>query len=256
MKHLGVIGGLGPMATAYFLELVVKMTDVKTDQEHLPVTVLNRPAIPDRTAYILGKSEESPLSAIAQYAKELQNFGASCIAIPCITSHYFYDEFSRSVDIPIINIVAETAAYLKAHGIQKAGIMATTGTISTNLFQAALNQKSIGWVIPSDEGQQKVMHLIYGNVKAGLPVETELFREVSEELREMGSECVILGCTELSLIKRDYPIGSGYLDALEVLAMCSVTQCKKPLKPQYQNLLTAETAGRLQNFTSGSQAGR
>ena len=66
----------------------------------------------------------------------------------------------------------------------------------------------------------------------------------------------ILGCTELSLIKRDYPIGSGYLDALEVLAMCSVIQCKKPLKPQYQNLLTAETAGRLQNFTSGAQAGR
>ena len=117
-----------------------------------------------------------------------------------------------------------------------------------------LSQK-IAFAVPSDEGQQKVMHLIYGNVKAGLPVETELFREVSEELRGMGSQCIILGCTELSLIKRDYPVGSGYLDALEVLAMCSVIRCEKPLKPQYQNLLTAETAGRFQNFTSGAQSG-
>lgn len=255
MKHLGVIGGLGPMATAYFLELVVKMTDVKTDQEHLPITVLNRPAIPDRTAYILGKSDKSPLPAIIRYAKELQDLGADCIAIPCITSHHFYDEFSRSVDIPIINIVTETAAYLKAHGIQKAGIMATTGTISTNLFQDALAKEGIAFATPSDEDQQKVMHLIYDNVKAGLPVEMELFRQVSEALRQMGCECIILGCTELSLIKRDYPIGSGYLDALEVLAMCSVTRCEKPLKQTYQNLLTAETAGRLQNFTAGQSAG-
>lgn len=249
MKHLGVIGGLGPMATAYFLELVVKMTDVKTDQEHLPVTVLNRPAIPDRTAYILGKSGESPLPAIIRYARELENFGATCIAIPCITSHHFYSEFSEATGIPIINIVSETAAYLKAHGIQKAGIMATSGTISTNLFQNALTKQGIAFATPSIDDQQKVMRLIYENVKAGIPAEMNLFREVSEELRAMGCECIILGCTELSLIKRDFPIGPGYLDALEVLAMCSVTRCEKPLKPQYQNLLTAETAGRLQNFS-------
>lgn len=248
MKHLGVIGGLGPMATAYFLELVVKMTDVKTDQEHCPVTVLSRPAIPDRTAYIMRKSKESPLPAIVEYAKELEAFGASCIAIPCITSHHFYDEFAGEVNIPVINIVAETAAYLKAHGIEKAGIMATTGTISTNLFQDALTKEGISFATPSKEGQQKVMHLIYDNVKAGRPVEMELFREVSDGLRKTGCQCIILGCTELSLIKRDFPLGSGYLDALEVLARCSVTCCEKPLKPEYQNLLDAETAGRLQNF--------
>ena len=253
MKHLGVIGGLGPMATAYFLELVVKMTDVKTDQEHLPVTVLNRPSIPDRTAYILGKSKESPLPAIIRYAKELEAFGASCIAIPCITSHYFYSEFAWAVDIPVINIVSETASYLRTRGVRKAGIMATTGTISTNLFQDALKKEGISFAIPSGEGQQKVMRLIYDNVKAGLPVEMKLFREVSDELRAMGCECIILGCTELSLIKRDYPIGAGYLDALEVLAVCSVTRCEKPLKPQCQNLLTAETAGRLQNFADAGK---
>ena len=237
MKNLGVIGGLGPMATAYFLELVVKMTDVKKDQEHLPVTLLSRPAIPDRTAYILGESDKSPLPEIIDYAKTLESLGVTCIAIPCITSHYFYSEFAKSVKIPVINIVVETASYLKKLGIKKVGIMATSGTISTNLFQDALKKEGIEFATPSDDGQKKVMHLIYSNVKAGLPVETKLFEEVTKELKDMGCECIILGCTELSLIKRDYDIGKGYLDALEVLAMASVLCNDMPLKEEYKNLL-------------------
>ncbi len=237
MKNLGVIGGLGPMATAYLLELIVKMTDVKKDQDHLPVTLLSRPDIPDRTAYILGESDKSPLPDIIDYAKTLESLNASCIVIPCITSHYFYSEFAKSVKIPVINIVSETAAYLKSMGIKKAGIMATSGTVKTGLFQNALKKEGVEFVTPSEDGQKKVMHLIYDNVKAGLPVETKLFEEVTNELKEKGSECIILGCTELSLIKRDYNIGKGYLDALEVLAMASVLCCDMPLKEEYKNLL-------------------
>ena len=237
MKNLGVIGGLGPMATAYFLELIVKMTDVKKDQEHLPVTLLSRPDIPDRTAFILGESDKSPLPDIINYAKTLESLDASCIAIPCITSHYFYSEFAKSVKIPVINIVAETAAYLKSLDIKKVGIMATSGTIATKLFQNALQKEGIEFEIPDEENQKKVMHLIYDNVKAGIPVEMKLFDEVSKKLREKGCECIILGCTELSLIKRDYNIAKGYLDALEVLAMASVLCCDMPLREEYKNLL-------------------
>ena len=237
MKNLGVIGGLGPMATAYFLELIIKMTDVKTDQEHLPITLFNRPAIPDRTAYILGKSDKSPLPQIVDYLKGLESLGVSCVAIPCITSHYFYSEFQKSVKIPIINIVSETADYLKTQGVKKVGIMATEGTISTNLFQDALKKQAIAFEVPTADTQKKVMHLIYNNVKAGLPVELQLFKEVSKELFDKGCECIILGCTELSLIKRDYKIGKGYLDALEVLAVASVKACEMPLKKEYKNLL-------------------
>ncbi len=237
MKNLGIIGGLGPMATAYFLELIVKMTDVGTDQEHLATTLLSRPAIPDRTAYILGKSDLSPLPEILNYAKELEKLNATCIAIPCITSHYFYNDFAKSVKIPVINIVVETAAYLKSRGVKKVGIMATSGTISTNLFQEALKAEGILFETPCEDHQKKVMHIIYNNIKAGLPVEMNLFKEVSDGLINKGCECIILGCTELSLIKRDYSIGNNYLDALEVLAVASILCCEKPLKPEYENLL-------------------
>lgn len=238
MKTLGVIGGLGPMATAYFLQLVVQMTKANKDQEHLDVTILNRPSIPDRTSYILDRSKPSPLPPIREAAKQLEDMGCCCIAIPCITSHYFFEEFSASVKIPFVNIVEETAAYLKACGVKTAGILATVGTVSTNLFQRALEKQGIAYVLPDEEGQKLVMELIYDDVKAGKPVELSKFERVSQMLREKGSECNILGCTELSLIKRDYPLGAGFLDAMEVLAHASVLKCGKEIKPQYDELIS------------------
>lgn len=238
MKSLGVIGGLGPMATAYFLELTVRMTDAARDQDHLEVTILDRPSIPDRTACILGQSAESPVPMMAEAAKTLEALGASCIAVPCVTSHYFFGELQKAVHIPFIHLVKETAAHLKENGVQKAGILATTGTVATGLFQQALEAEGIRWAVPDQDGQEKVMHLIYENVKAGLPPELPLFEEVCAGLRKKGAECMILGCTELSLIKRDFPVGAGVLDVLEVLAKCSVEYCEKPLRKEYKRLIS------------------
>ena len=238
MKSLGVIGGLGPMATAYFLELTVRMTDAARDQDHLEVTILDRPSIPDRTACILGRSKESPVPMMEKAAKTLEALGASCIAVPCVTSHYFFEELQKSVRIPFIHLVRETAAHLKENGVSSAGILATSGTVATGLFQKALEAEGISWHIPDAGGQEKVMHLIYENVKAGLPPELPLFEEVCAGLRKKGAECTILGCTELSLIKRDFPVGPGCLDALEVLAKRSIEYCEKPLRPAYLSLIT------------------
>ena len=93
-KHthiLGVIGGLGPLATAYFLELITKMTDAEKDQDHLEIIIHSKPSIPDRTEYILGKSNENPMQDFIAISKSLASAGTQCIAIPCMTAHYFYD---------------------------------------------------------------------------------------------------------------------------------------------------------------------
>lgn len=237
MKSLGVIGGLGPMASAYFLELLVRMTEASRDQDHLDVILFSRPSVPDRTAAILGKGE-SPVPLMAQAARELEKLGACCIAVPCITSHYFFGELEKAVSIPFLHLVRETAAHLKENGVKKAGILATSGTVSTGLFQRELEALGIAWAVPPAAEQEKVMHLIYDNVKAGKPAELPLFDQVSAGLRREGAECMILGCTELSLIKRDNALGAGYLDALDVLAKASVEFCGKPLRPGYQSLIT------------------
>ena len=87
---LGVIGGLGPLATAYYYELLTKMSDVSCDQEHLEIYIHSCPQIPDRTAYILDHTQDNPVGAMIQVAKGLQEQGVDYIAIPCITAHYFH----------------------------------------------------------------------------------------------------------------------------------------------------------------------
>lgn len=134
-------------------------------------------------------------------------------------------------------MVRETAAYLKEAGCKKPGIMATTGTVRMGLFQTALTDAGLSYVLPNDEMQQNVMSLIYDCVKAGEPADMVKFRAVSDALRADGCDAIILGCTELSIIKRDNELGPGYLDALEVLARACILACGKKLKPKYSSLI-------------------
>lgn len=237
MNSFGIIGGLGPMATAYLLELIIDMTDAKTDQEHLDAIIFNCPSVPDRTAYILDHSKPSPVPPMIDMAKKLEALGVCAIGTPCVTAHSFHEELQRSVNVPFINMVQETAAYLKNAGCKKAGIMATTGTVHNGLFQRALSEIGLSYALPDDAMQQYVMSLIYDCVKAGEPADMEKFRTVSDALRKEGCDAIILGCTELSIIKRDNAIGSGYLDALEVLAHAAILACGKKIKPKYISLL-------------------
>ena len=235
---LGVIGGLGPIATAHFMELVIRMTEAATDQEHLDMIIYNRPSIPDRTGYILDPTKPNPLPEMIRVGNALAHQGAKLIAIPCMTAHYFHRDLTHCIEAPIVHAIHETAAHLKKHGITKAGIMATDGTIRSKLFQQELRKHGIEPVIPGEMGQKCVMSLIYDDIKANRPAGMDKFRFASEELREQGAQAIILGCTELSLVKRDHNIGAGYLDAMEVLAQTCVIRCGGRLKEAYQELIS------------------
>ena len=121
METLGIIGGMGPMATAYLLELVIQMTNAKTDQEHLRTIVFDNPQVPDRTAYILDREKPSPLPVLEDMAQTLERIGCGVLCAPCVTSHYFYPELSSSVSVPFLHMVEETARELQEAGRKKAG---------------------------------------------------------------------------------------------------------------------------------------
>lgn len=236
-EKLGIIGGLGPMATAYFMQLVIEMTQAGTDQEHIEMIIYNCPSVPDRTSYILGESDRNPVAPMIEIGRKLVEAGVDTIAIPCITAHYFHDEMERAIGVSILHGIAETASYLAERGYRRVGIMATDGTVRSGLFTAEFEKKGLCCCYPSAERQAAVMELIYRDVKAGKPADMVKFRRVAQELRDMDAEVILLGCTELSLIKRDNCLGAGFLDVMEVLARCSVESFRK-LKPEYRELIT------------------
>jgi len=237
-RVLGVIGGLGPMATAHFLDLIAHMTQAPTEQEHVDMIVYNFPSIPDRTCYILGSNLKSPLPGLLWAGRALAREGTDMIAIPSVTAHYFYEELSEELRVPVIHGIRETARYLRGCGITSAGIMATDGTIISGIFSQALMEEGIRPVLPGRQAQADVMHLIYSNIKAGKPAEMDRFHAVERELREKGAQAVILGCTELSIIAKEHTLGPGFLDTAQVLARAAILGCGASLREEYNQLIT------------------
>lgn len=237
MKKLGIIGGLGPMATTYFLYLLTQMSRAESDQEHMEIIMHSKPSIPDRTRYILGLSQDNPAVQMIEIGRELKGMGAELLAIPCITAHYFHEELEKNIGLKVLHAVQETAEYLKQAGVDKVGILATDGTVKSGLFDRVLKQYGIATVNPGEESQQMVMDLIYRQIKSGEKGNIDEFIQVGEALSAAGAQVNLLGCTELSLLKRDYVLPGGYLDVLEVLAKCAVQECGR-FDLRYHNLIT------------------
>jgi len=126
---------MGPLATACFMEMVINMTDAQRDCEHIPMIIYNRPSVPDRTCYIVGKSGDSPLPEIISTGKKLASLGADYIAVPCVTAYFFYDEIKSAIDVPVIDMIAETVACMKERNIRRVGLMATDVTKSGGFFR-------------------------------------------------------------------------------------------------------------------------
>lgn len=238
MNRLGVIGGLGPLATAYYLQLLADMAQAECDQDHMEVYMYSCPQIPDRTGHILHpETTESPLPKMIELCKKLEKEEVKAVTIPCITAHYFCEGLEEVCEVPIINVVKETANYLAKRDIKRVGIMATDGTIQTRLLQDELELAGMDVLIPDEIYQEKVMTLIYDQVKKGKPSEQKLQQEVEQHLKEKGVDVILLACTELSIIKRDGKTGANVLDLLEVLASCAVKCCGE-LKEEYKELIS------------------
>ncbi|MBP3919766.1 MAG: aspartate/glutamate racemase family protein [Clostridia bacterium] len=226
---LGILGGLGPMASAYFYELLIAHTEAACDQDHIDIILNSHATTPDRTAFIIGQSDDNPLTVMVDDICRMKAYGADLIAIPCNTAHYFYDKLIASTDLPILNIMEETAACLAAHGIQRAGILATDGTVITGTYDRYLNAHKIDCIRPDKEDQSKIMHIIYEEIKHGRQPDMEMFFCVSGHLRTAGAQAIILGCTELSLIKKQYgaTLPRYFIDSMDVLAYATIRACGK-----------------------------
>lgn len=223
-KILGVIGGMGPEATSYFFEELVAHTKADKDQEHIDTIILNRATLPDRSKAILTGEAEELLNGLIQNAQLLEKLGASHIAIPCNTSHYWYDAIQKEISIPIIHMVRETIKYALTHfdQVQKIGVLATTGTIQTGIYHQECEMLGVETIVPSEENQNAIMSLIYDEIKKGHPGDYTKFQKAYDDLIEAGSDVVILACTELSVFKKSNKINENCLDAMDVLVKESI----------------------------------
>lgn len=224
MKTVGIIGGMGPLATCDLFRKIIGKTPAQSDQEHIRVVIDSNTAIPDRTAAIL-EGGPDPLPQLVRSAIGLEGMGAELLVMPCNTAHYFYDELVRFVRVPVLHMIRETLEEMRRRGIKNAGLLATDGTCRSGVYDRVFKGSGIRLLKPEGEAQAQVMRVIYQGVKAGKTAyDTAALELALDGLEGQGAECFILGCTELPLAFELYGISRSSLDPTAILAAAAVRE--------------------------------
>lgn len=217
---LGILGGMGPLATAKLFERIVNLTDVNSDQEHIEMCILNNCTIPDRTSAIFDDGE-LPIDKINEGINQLIEIGCENYIIPCNTAHYFKNYYLKDDRINFIDMIEETIKFLKEkfYGY-KICVLATNGTVKTNIYG---KDESVNINYPCDITQNEVMEIIY-KTKAGF----DMFNNLQNIVKSEKYDIYLLACTELSIYKDR--LEGNVIDAMDILAMKAIEKCGKKVK--------------------------
>ena len=211
-----VLGGMGTLATESYIRLVNRATHAHCDQDYLDYIVFNDSSVPDRTAYILGESDENPFPVLADDIEKATAMGASFIVLTCNTAHYFYDDFQALTTVPILHMprgaVARMAQRYPKDRFPRVGFLGTVGSRKSGVYKRAVEEAGYTFVEPTDELQARITSLIYDDVKGSGPC---------------ACDTLILGCTELSVLNEAFPLPQlPVIDAQAVLVEDTVARAE------------------------------
>lgn len=225
---VGILGGMGPLATADLYRKIILATDATTDQEHLPVVIWADPRVPDRTEALLSGGAD-PVPWLVRGAQALAQLGADFIVMPCNTAHAFLEQVQPRVDKPFLSMI-DAAVDAVARGlpdVRIVGLLATSGALASGIYQRALHARGLRAVIPDDDHQARCVMEAIRRVKAG---ETDspagLLAEAGEHLAMRGAQALIAACTEIPVVLRQEHVRLPLIDATDALARLAVATAR------------------------------
>ncbi|ASM37441.1 aspartate/glutamate racemase family protein [Campylobacter sputorum] len=199
MKRIGIIGGMGPLATIDIYEKIVKLTNANKDQDNIPIVIDNYPQIPDRTAYILD-NKENPYPYLKESALRLKQAGCEAICMACNTAHFFAKKLVDETGINLVHIAKNAVDSIKVEfpNAKKIAVIATTGTTKAKIYEDNLISAGYECVKISNENMQNIMDCIYKGVKANKTTEyVKLFNDTIDCIQ---ADVYIAACTEIPLL--------------------------------------------------------
>ena len=207
-KIIGILGGMGPEATADLFYRIIRATPVKRDQDHLRTIIYSDSKVPDRTPAILGEGED-PVPEMLLAGKALEGAGADFLIIPCNTAHHFIDRLREKLGIPILHMIEMTAEMVrkKMPRVKRAGLIASDGTLKSGIYDRFFNKVGVDILAPSEEMQKEAMKAIYEHIKTGnLDDGRDIVMKISESLMEDGADMVICGHTHAPTVEGERPL--------------------------------------------------
>ena len=219
---IGILGGMGPAATIDLMQKILAATPATCDQEHAPCVVWNVPQIPDRPGAIFSGTP-SPFPEMLRGALQLQACGATAIAMPCNTAHFWADALQAELRIPLLHIADAVVAMLRSRAKPaRIALLATAATIHAGFYQSRFTKHGVGTVVP-DAAQLEQIYAAIKLVKGGkIGAARDLFLPVASTLRDAGADALLLACTELPLLTPGWAFEAQCIDPTQALAMACV----------------------------------
>ncbi len=241
-RTIGVLGGMGPEATAYFFQLIIKNTKATCDQDHIPILIWNNPRIPPRTEAVLGRGR-SPLPLLLEGIGILEKGGAGLIVMPCITAHYYAPQLRSRAKIPFLSLLEESVRYAERYfpDLKKAGLIASSGTIASRLFDKSFALAGIEIIVPGPVEQKRVMNAIFGKkgIKAGFTAggPKDTIMAVARRLIRRGAEAIIAGCTEVPLVLGPKNLSVPLIEPMRIGALACIKKAGYKIKEEHRRTL-------------------
>jgi aspartate racemase len=224
MKRLGILGGMGPAASAEYITRLIAQTSASCDQEHIPFVLWNEPRIPDRSTSLCN-GDDKPLPYLLQGIQVLKAVGCNLIVIPCNTAHFWYDELIK-LRVPIVHIVDSVAYSLCDADVNSGtiGIIGTQATVDLGLYQNRLSDWDC--IVPSKEEMDNIVQPAIDLVKAGDMIKSHtMLMSVVDSLIARGANAVVLGCTEIPLaIRENNQNGIPLINSIDSLVKVAIAE--------------------------------
>lgn len=224
---LGVLGGMGPLASAEFVRALTLATPAARDQDHIPTILWSDPRVPDRTLAREGRGED-PLPWLLRGLRGLEAAGCGVVAIPCNTAHLWFDAMRAASPLRLLHIVDAAAEALRAAGVEsgRIGLMGTSATLASRLYPERLS----GWEViePAPEEMAGLVTPGIAAVKANRVRDAHApFAEAARRLAARGARAVVLGCTEIPLgVAAGPALPFPVVDTVDALARAAIRACR------------------------------
>jgi aspartate racemase len=204
MKRLGVLGGMGPAASAEFIVRLIQQTPATRDQDHIPFVLWNNPQIPDRSTS-MRNGDDKPLPYLIEGIQALKYSGCDLIVIPCNTAHFWFHELSK-LNVKIVHIVDSVADSLRDVNVINStiGVIGTQATVELGLYQYILNRSGWNCIVPTKEEMNTLVQPAIDLIKGGdIEQAHSMLMTVVRSLIDRGAKAVVLGCTEIPLAVKE-----------------------------------------------------